>query len=70
MDKSILDSKCLPDPNKINFNATGGAYFKNDKTLLLGIGTPEWDSEKIRNLILKEKNSFNKIKFLCTAKKF
>ena len=60
LDKSILDSKCLPDPNKVDFNGTGGAYFKNDKTLLLGIGAPETDSEKIANLAQIEDSIFGK----------
>jgi len=59
--RELLKSKCLPDPQKINFAGLGGAYITLENNLLLSIGAPEHDSQKIAELAQIKDSIFGKI---------
>tara|TARA_Y100000590_G_scaffold401058_1_gene485663 strand:+ start:1036 stop:2262 length:1227 start_codon:yes stop_codon:yes gene_type:complete len=59
--KEFLKSECLPDSKNINFAGLGGAYITLKNTLLLSIGAPEHNSQKIAELAQIEDSIFGKI---------
>ena len=46
----IFDTKCIPDPEKVNFAGLGGAHIIYNNDLLLTIGTPTHYSDEIDKL--------------------
>ena len=59
--RELLKSKCLPDPKNINFAGLGGAYITLEDNLLLSIGAPENNSQKIAELAQIKDSIFGKI---------
>ncbi len=59
--KKIFSTKCLPDFDKTDFNGLGGAYIEDEKNIFLSIGSPEWNSKKIRNLAQDTESIYGKI---------
>ena len=59
--RELLKSKCLPDPNNINFAGLGAAYIILEDNLLLSIGTPENNSQEISELAQNKDSIFGKI---------
>lgn len=53
----ILKTKCLPDIDNVDFNGLGGGYVEKDDEIYFSIGSPEWNSKKIRKLA-QDKNFF------------
>ena len=58
--KNILETDCLPDFENVDFNGLGGAFINYGDNLILSIGAPEWNSEKIRNLAQINESLFGK----------
>jgi len=59
--REILKSKCLPDPNRIDFAGLGSAYLILKDNLLLSIGAPENASQEISELAQNKDSIFGKI---------
>ena len=59
--RELLKSKCLPDPNNINFAGLGAAYIILEDNLLLSIGAPENNSQEISELAQNKDSIFGKI---------
>lgn len=58
--KNILETDCLPDIENVDFNGLGGAFINYENNLILSIGAPEWNSDKIRNLAQINSSLFGK----------
>lgn len=58
--KIIFSSECLPDIENIDFNGIGGAFLEFEDNILLSIGSPEWNSNYIRNLAQDESSVYGK----------
>ena len=56
--KKIFSTDCIDDIENIDFNGIGGAYIENDRNILLTLGAPEWNSEKISSLAQEEKSFY------------
>ena len=50
----------MPDFENVDFNGLGGAFINYGDNLILSIGAPEWNSEKIRNLAQINESLFGK----------
>ena len=59
--KELIKSKCLPDSNNVNFAGLGGAYLIFDDEIILSVGTPEHNSQKIAELAQVQDSIFGKI---------
>ena len=59
--REIIKSKCLPDPNNIDFSGLGAAYLDLEDNLLLSVGTPENNSQEISELAQNRDSIFGKI---------
>ena len=59
--KELIKSKCLPNPNGVDFGGLGGAYIKTDNNLLLTVGAPEHNAPKVAELAQLNDSIFGKI---------
>ena len=59
--KNILKTECLPDIKKVDYDGLGGAFVKTNDSVLLTIGTPVHESEKISQLAQSESSIFGKV---------
>ncbi len=57
----IFETDCLPDYQKIHLNGVGGASIHKNKNILLTIGAPTNNSDKIRNLAQSDNSFYGKI---------
>ncbi len=57
----VFNSKCIVDQDNVNFAGIGGAYIFEKDDLLLAIGTPTHDSDKIDLLAQSKDSIFGKI---------
>ncbi len=59
--KILLEGKCLPNDEDIDFNGSGGAYFFEGENLYITIGIPTASGEKIGMLAQDGKSIYGKI---------
>lgn len=66
--KKILDTKCLPEGESVNFAGLGGAFKNFNDSLLISIGTPTHESEKIDKLAQNDEYFYGKMLLISTDK--
>ena len=59
--KILLEGKCLPNDEDIDFNGSGGAYFFEGEDLYITIGIPTASGEKMAMLAQDGKSIYGKI---------
>ncbi len=66
--KKIFDTKCLPERESVNFAGLGGAFQNLNESLLISIGTPTHESEKIDGLAQNDEYFYGKMLLISTDK--
>ena len=59
--KKIFSTNCLPDSDRTDFNGLGGAYVEKENFIIFTLGSPEWNSQEIRDLAQKRNSNYGKI---------